>query len=243
MLTSQGRKALITTQPSQPQDAAERTQRHMRMCAELADLAMGMARAAAARALADWAEPEQPPPADQQLNESAEPLTQPAEPHAAHEPAPHTDTVRSLQASRPATSAKPTDPALLFTRLAAIVRDCIALEARLAASAAGTSNTSRAPLRQPPDPRRPKLQEALRLVTTGLPDRAALLRETTARADEHLAADPDQTIEIPDLLINICEELGIEINFKTLPDEFLFTNNDPIDVDAPAPDPRATSPP
>ena len=57
------------------------------------------------------------------------------------------------------------------------------------------------------------------------------------------AADPDQTIEIPDLLINICDDLGIEINFKTLPDEFLFTTYNPIDVDDAAPNPRATSPP
>ncbi len=226
----------------------------MRMCAELADLAMGLARAAAARTLADWAEPSEPQQ-DQQISQTAQPpLIQPAEPQADREAAPHANPARSLSA-RPATtaSAKPTDPALLFTRLAAIVRHCIALESRLAASAAGifsaagTSNTSRAPTRQPPDPRRPKLQEALRLVTTGLPDRAALLRETTARADEHLAADPDQTIEIPDLLINICEDLGIEINFKTLPDEFLFTTYDPPDYnedfDDSAPDPRATSPP
>ncbi len=217
----------------------------MRMCAELADLAMDLARAAAARTLADWAEPPEQQE-DPQISQTAEPpLIQPAEPQANCEAAPHANPARSLSAR----SAKPTDPALLFTRLAAIVRDCIALESRLAASAAGifsaagTSNTSRAPTRQPPDPRRPKLQEALRLVTTGLPDRAALLRETTARADEHLAADPDQTIEIPDLLINICEELGIEINFKTLPDEFLFTTYDPVDFDDSAPDPRATSPP
>ncbi len=233
MLTSISGKTLITTQPIQPPDGPERTQRHMRMCAELADLAMGLARAAAARTLADWAEPEQPPPAEPQINESAEPqLNETA--------VPHTNPAPSRKASRPAASAKPTDPALLFTRLAAIVRDCIALESRLAASAAGTANhggTSRAP----PDPRRPKLQEALRLVTTNLPDRAALLRETTTRADEHLAADPDQTIEIPDLLINICEDLGIEINFKTLPDEFLFTTYNPIDFDDS--DPRATSPP
>ncbi len=215
----------------------------MRLCAELADLAMGLARAAAARTLTDWAEPEQP-----SLTQPAEPQAdrEPAESHANPAPAP-----RPL-ASRPSTpsSAKPADPAVLFTRLAAIVRDCIALEARLAASAAGTSNTantSRAPMRQPPDPRRAKLQEGLRLVTTGHPDRAALLRETTARADEHLAADPDQTIEIPDLLINICEDLGIDIDFTKRPDEFLFTTYDPPDYnddfDDVAPDPRATSPP
>ena len=238
MLTSQSGKTLITTQPSQPPDAEDRTQRHMRLCAELADLAMGLARAAAARTLADWVEPEQP-----QLTQMAEPpFTQPAEPQADREAAPHAHPAPRLAAGRPATpsSAKPTDPAVLFTRLAAVVRDCIALEARLAA---GTAGTSRAPIRPPPDPRRPKLQEALRFVTTNHPNRAALLRETTYRADEHLAADPDQTIEIPDLLINICEDLGIEINFKTLPDEFLFTTYDPIDFDDSAPDPRATSPP
>ncbi len=198
---------------------------------------MGLARAAAARTLADWAEPEQPP-----RNPPAEPpFTQPAEPQAEREAAPHANPAPRLAASRLSarSSPKPTDPAVLFTRLAAVVRDCIALEARLAA---GTAGTSRAPVR-PADPRRAKLQEALRLVTTNHPDRAALLRETTYRADEHLAADPDQTIEIPDLLINICEDLGIEIDFTKLPDEFLFTTYDPVDFDDSAPDPRAHSPP
>jgi len=45
-----------------PQEAAERTTRHLSLCAELADLAMQLARAAAARALADWTEPEESPP-------------------------------------------------------------------------------------------------------------------------------------------------------------------------------------
>ena len=190
---------------------------------------MGLASVAAARTLADWAEP----PKSQ-----AEPQpTQPTAPPADREAAPLANPAPHLPASRPCTSAKATDPAVLFTRLAAVVRDCVALEARI-----GSTSTPRTKV-PPADPRRAKLQEALRLVTTGLPDRAALLRETTARADEHLAADPDQNTEIPDLLINICDELGIEINFKTLPDEFLFTSYDPIDFDDAAPDPRATSPP
>ena len=61
LLTIQSPKPLNAIAPSQPQEAAERTTRHLSMCAELADLAMQLARAAAARALTDWAEPEQSP--------------------------------------------------------------------------------------------------------------------------------------------------------------------------------------
>ncbi len=209
------------------------------MCAELADLAMDLARAAAARTLTDWAKPPKPQLEPQVVPNTEPQLTQPAEPQADHEAAPHANPActRAYRTATPS-SAKPTDPAVLFTRLAAVVRDCIALEARLAA---GPASAPRTPAYHP-DPRRAKLQEGLRVVTTGHPDRAALLRETTSRADQHLAADPDQTIEIPNLLINICEEIGIEINYKTLPDEFLFTTCDPLYPD-PAPDPRATSPP
>src|ERR1700733_5574380 len=53
---------------------------------------------------------------------------------------------------------KPTDPAVLFTRLAATVRDCVALEARLAAGPGGTSRAVTLQLRA--DPRRAPVREA-----------------------------------------------------------------------------------
>src|ERR1700733_5676626 len=88
---------------------------------------------------------------------------------------------------------KPTDPAVLFTRLAATVRDCIALEAPLVA---GPGPRPRATSPQPrADPRRAPVREAFRDAIKNHPDRAELQRETTTRLDEELTADPDKTID------------------------------------------------
>jgi len=195
---------------------------------------MQLARAAAARALADWAEPEAPAPADP-------PITQPAEPQAERETAPHTNPAPRRPASRPATPAphKPTDPAVLFTRLAATVRDCIALEARLSAGATATPRDRT----RPADPRRTLLNDALRKATKNHPDSAGLMREATTRLDEQLAADPDQTIHPGRLFFDLCEELGIEPDYAKLPDAIIFGAYGPADQDEDEPDPRATSPP
>ena len=217
-------KTLNAIAPCQPPEAAERTARHLRICAELADLAMRLARAAAARTLADWAEPEAPPSAEPPMAKTAEP---PANPAAA----PRRSTATA--------SHKPTDPAVLFTRLAATVRDCIALEARLSAGigAAVAPRTLRA------DPRRTPVREAIGASLGNHPDRAEFLREATARLDEHIAADPGQAIDGADLLVDLCEELGIEINLARLPDKYLFALTRTIDDDEAPPTPRATSPP
>jgi hypothetical protein len=203
----------------------------MRMCAELAELGMDLARAAAARARADWAKPEEPPA-----------------PEAHPEPPPEPEVAapgRLAQAARPprvaapsarAASCKPTDPALIFTRLVTSVRDCITLEARLAAGLIPTSRGTSPALRA--DPRRASLQNIFRRITGHHPDRAELIRQTTARIDEDLAADPDRTLELPELFFKICEDFGIEVDLATLPDEFLGVIDD-LD----APDPRATYPP
>jgi hypothetical protein len=60
-LTKTRPKTLNAISPIQPPEAIERTARHLRLCAELADLAMQLARAAAARTLITWAEPEELP--------------------------------------------------------------------------------------------------------------------------------------------------------------------------------------
>ncbi len=192
---------------------------------------MDLARAAAARTLADWSEPQQPPT---------------AEPELVHPPAPPANPTRSANTTRSSTTratTKPTDPAVLFTRLAAVVRDCIALEARLAAG-----GSPRAPNRRPEshacsDSRREPLLEAFRFVTANIPGRAATMRDITARLDEELAADPDQAYGSADFLACICEDFGIEIDYTKLPDEYLFYPIDPPYDDDDASDPRATSPP
>jgi len=200
----------------------------MRMCAELADLGMQLARAVAARALSDWQEPE------------AAAFVAAPEPS----PAPQGQPTHIRTPSCKTPSCKPVDPALLFTRLAAAVRECIALEARLAG---GTQAASRAPAPlRGADPRRAPLRDIFRLVTKNHPDRAALLRETTNRVDEELAADAGQTTQAPSIFFAICEEFGIEIDFATLPDLYLNALCDGIDPEddvTVTPEPRATSPP
>jgi hypothetical protein len=225
-ITDKSPNPLLTSAPNQPPDAAERTTRHLALCAELADLAMELARLAAARTLASWAEPEEPP----QI--AAAPCTKTPAPPPDHEALP------------PATPARischrPTDPALLFTRLAATVRDCIALEARLAAAAAGTRNI----FMRRSDPRRAPLRQALCLATQNHPGHAELRHEATTLLDAELAADPDQTIDPADLLAAICDDLGITIDFAALPDEYLFASTGTPNQDKDTPDPRATSPP
>jgi hypothetical protein len=208
----------------------------MRVCAELADLAMQLARAAAARTLADWAEPENPPAATPHPAQSARPQIAPqAEPHADHETAPHADP-----AHRTPAAAKQTAPAIIFIRLAAVVRDCMALEARLAAAAPTSAPEIRTKIPRA-DPRRVPVRETIRLSTANHPDSAEINRKAAARLDERLAADPDQTIAPGDLLDALCGELGIKINYATLPTEYLNALCGPPSEGHP--DPHATYPP
>jgi hypothetical protein len=202
----------------------------MRMCAELADLGMDLARAAAAKTLADWAEPEEP------ATEAA-----PDAPEATR-PAPGAKPPRA--AGTAARAAKPADPATIFTRLVVTVRDCITLEARLADGPATAKRGTDPALRN--DPRRAPLRDIFRRVTENHPDRAELVRDTTARIDHDLAADPDRTLELSTLFFSICEDLGIEVDLAILPDEFLGVADDLDDLDeadTSAPFPRATPPP
>jgi hypothetical protein len=195
------------------------------MCAELADLGMQLARAVAARALTDWTEPP----------EQAAPESEPTP--APDVPARAAPSLRTTGATLRAPTCKSIDPALLFTRLAATVRDCIALEARLAAGPAPTSRTLSLALRA--DPRATPLREIFNKVTENHPDRAALRRDIAARVDQTLAADPGQTIEPPEIFFTICDELGIDIDLAILPDKYLDFITGPT---AP-PEPCATSPP
>jgi hypothetical protein len=202
---------------------------------------MQLARAAAARTLANLAEPEQPQAAETQS-------IQAAATHSDQEAAPQSNpasTRRHATARTPSTASyKPIDPALLFTRLAAIVRDCIALEARLTA---GARPTTRATSPQPPaDPRRTQVCELFDRVIENHPDRPELRLETTTRLDAKLAADPHQTLGVGNFFFDICDELGIELDYPSLSHELMFSYVEatgPSEAVRRAIDPRATSPP
>jgi hypothetical protein len=215
------------------------------MLAELEELGMQLARATAAKALADLAEPDPPEePAEELLSQL--PAAEPPPEQPAQAAAPRRTVSRT-----PGTPRK-TDAVTSFIRLAKAVCELIALEAGLAASPAAArflaSPTPRA------DPRQAQLREAFLLVTTDDREGAPLRCASTARCDEILAADPDQTQTLPDIFFPLCEELGIEPDCSKLSDEIIGMglclygeddegegNGDP-DWDPP-PRPRATSPP
>ncbi len=130
------------------------------------------------------------------------------------------------------------------------MRDCIALEARLAQNPASQQTSLDAAIRA--DPRRIPVREGFRIVLYQDPDYTPLIRETSARLDEELAADPERTRTISELLIAICEDLGIEIDYSKLPNEYLSVQPEDItqeEIDTPIFEwekglpPRATSPP
>jgi hypothetical protein len=195
--------------PTEPDSANPRTARHLRLCAEMADLAADLARAAAARALLELTEP---------------PATPEPAPEPAPEPSPAPVAARAATPRRPSgtslriPSCKPVSAALLFTHLVATMRACIELEARLAAA---LTTPSAAAAAQAPDPRRDVLSRAFRHILQDHPGRAQLLRQTTEQFEAHLAADPAQTTPHSDILCTIADDLGIEIDFAHLPDEFL----------------------
>jgi len=172
------------------------------MCAELADLGMQLARAAAARTRADWAVA---PPTAEPSRVTAEPSIVKAEPSSVAAEPSAMPAAEPPSEPAPATTPpyKQTDPAILFTRLAAVVRDCIALETRLAAGGSDAPHAASLQLRA--DPRRAPLRDAFRHALQKHPDRAELVRETTARLDQELAADADQTVIPGHIFVAICE--------------------------------------
>ena len=216
---------------------------------------MQLARAAAARTITTWAEPEQPPAAEPPSTHLPEtPPTPAAQPQAHPETAPHANPVPTRRAPNRAASpasSKQTDPAILFTRLAAVVRDCVALEARLSATTRAASRAASRPRRA--DPRRAHLREALLYVsenyldvTKTYPDRADLVRNIDTLIDKALACDTEQSFRPGALLLSISSELGIRPDLAARPDKYLPAYADMLDIDAVlsrAPYPRATSPP
>jgi hypothetical protein len=208
---------------------------------------MQLARAAAARTLIKWAEPEQPPAAEPPSTPAAEPQSHP-------ETASHANPVPTRRAPNHAAGTatpKQIDPAILFTRLAAIVRDCVALEARLSATTCDAPRAASRP--RWVDPRRAHLREALVFVTEHnlyvtktYPDRADLVRNIDTSIDAALTCDTEQSFRPGALLIAISKQLGFEVDFAARPDKYLPAYADMLDIDAAlsrASRPRATSPP
>ena len=234
--------ALNAIAPIEPEDPAARTARHLRMLAELQELGMQLARATAAKALAELAEPDLPEePAEEPL---AEPRAAEPRPEAAQAATP-----RRIAAGSPGSTARKTDPATSFIRLAKAVCELIALESGLAAGPATTSGLVPPALRA--DPRRETLLKAFREVTEHTQDRGAVRQEFTFRMDQELTADPESILSLPEIFYPLCKALGIALDVSKLSDEIIGMDDrggddEPIEEDpewARPPVPRATSPP
>jgi hypothetical protein len=199
----------------------------MRLCAELADLAMQLARAAAARTLTNWAESEPPAPSTEATQTPSSPA---ASPNAAAETAPPKNATPKNATPAPQRQAgrsgcqsyKPIDPALLFTRLAAIVRDCIAIETRLAASAPQPASIPHTP-QQPADAQHRAPREAPAPIRNNNPNRVTLLSQTSAHLDQERPKNPTPPLELSDLLAALCQQQGITLNGSKRQPEFLVT--------------------
>jgi len=213
------------------------------MLAELEELGMQLARATAAKALADLAEPDPPEqPAEELLSQL------PAE-----KPPPEAAQIATPRRTSPKSPGTPrkTDAVTSFIRLAKAVCELIALEAGLAAGPTTKSGIISPTLRA--DPRRAFLRDGFLLVTEHQTDRAALRRLASDRCDEILEADPERTKTLPSIFFPLCEELGIEPDTSKLSDEIigmdLYTEEDhqafleKYPDWSPIPKPRATSPP
>ena len=235
-----------------PEDDAARTQRHLRMCAQLSDIAVRLACALGMKAIANVEQAESPAEPDPAFEPAPEPEAQPA-PEA-------NPLAKSATARRaPALYARirtcgPIDPGVLFNRVAATARACIVLEARLAAGILAPASAS-APTTRPAepaaaaalraDPRRTQLRDAISYLTVNNPYRTELLREATHRIDADLAADPEQILNLTALLDRLCKSLDVVLDYSKIPDPILdiLAYEEDLESNQDPPDPHATPPP
>ncbi len=126
------------------------------------------------------------------------------------------------------------DHHLNFTRHARTVRIVIALERNLDADPArATRYRAAAPFGLASvhnDPRHAPLRRVLQKEARKHPNPAQLCRAVDDRIGQELADDPDQQIAIAEILVTLCNELGLDPDLAHLPDEVL--------VDEPAGPPR-----
>ena len=208
------------------------------MLAELEELGMQLARATAARALAELAEPD--PPEEEAEAPRSEPLAAAPAPEAAQAATPRRSTSRS-----PSATPRKSDPVQSFIRLAKAVCELIALESGLAAGPTTKTGLVSPALRA--DPRRDPLLKAFREVTEHTQDRSAVRYGFTTRLDQELTADPEQILSLPEIFYPLCQEFGIELDVSKLSDEIIGMDPPSDDDEDPyrmnPPNPRATSPP
>ncbi len=161
------------------------------MLRELAEIGMALARAIGEQALAALEAPATPDPAAPQA-EAPDPQSPPR-----------------------------TDPGLAFARVARAVRQCIALEARIAAGPLPAPRGRAAP--QPaPDPRRDLIRRVVRLAAEadGLAS-TALKRDIDERLDDELEADPDGDTPVEEIIVAIFQDLGLARDLARQPDEVI----------------------
>jgi hypothetical protein len=196
------------------------------MLAELAELGMQLARATAARALAELAEPEAP---------EEQPEAPPSEPQATELPPEPAAIPRETVRSPTTASRKPTDPVTSFIRLATAICQIIALEAGLAAGPAPIRGQVSPQLRA--DPRRLPLIEALNDQIKKHPDRTSLRREISTFLDNELTADPDQEKDASEFFFVTLNHFDIEVDYNLVPDLLLGYGPVKTDADFPPDDP------
>ncbi len=208
-----------------------------------------------------------PPPETDEQRKARQLATLHAQTDTAHDPRPRRrhHGRRRAPGPRPRIRSAPSSRArarrdyhAIFNRYATTVRQSIALEAKIAADGFARPARSEPPPHRPPgrrphqqrrrpnaaariaiatDPRRQLLRRALE---NSVVDRE-IRRLIHDRIDGDLHADPEAALSPATLLVDICRDFNLKIDFARLPDEILDALADGVDADPP-PSPQ-TGPP